>query len=354
MTRVLVFGMSNRKAGTETVINTLVSIAPREVVFDYITFEPMPDWPTATANGGDVIVLPNKHNSPIRYEIAIRKFFKQNAAKYDFVWSNLNILHNIDVLKLGYKYGIPRRILHAHNSMFSGKLHTRLLCAANRLFFDFYLTDRWACSSGAGRFFFGDKPFTLVPNAIQMSKYAYNEKARERLRRALNIDDKFVIGTVGSLVYQKNQELLIRCMPVLLSRNANAHLLIVGQGELEGGLRNLAISLGVDHCVTFTGQRKDVADLLSAFDVFAFPSHYEGFSVVLLEAQANGLPCVISNTIADDPVISEGCSIADVNDEAVWVEKLLCSSRKQCKLIPEKAQQYDLKYQAILLRELFS
>lgn len=353
MTRVLVWGMTNNKAGTEAVISNLVSLAPKQVIFDYLTFESLPNWPNVTANGGKVIQLPNKRTNYCQYKRAIREYFRDHADEYSILWSNLNILNNVDALKLASKYGIPKRILHAHNSRQDGKPHQRLLCALNKTVFDEWLTDRWACSPQSGKFFYGDKHFKLVPNAIEMSKYSFSSVARRRVREELGVEDKFVIGTVGRLAFQKNQELLVRCMPGLLKRRPDSHLVIVGQGELEQELKQLAEDEGVTASVSFVGTRNDIPEVLSAFDVFAFPSRYEGFSIVLLEAQANGLPCVISSTIADDPIISRGCRVVDINDEKEWASSLLDSSREHCELISDKAHNYDLSYQAETLRCLF-
>lgn len=354
MKRVLVWGMSNNKGGTEAVINNLVALAPKDVVFDFLAFEQLTNWPQIRLSGGESIILPNKRTNFQSYERAIKAFFRSSASRYDAVWTNLNILNNIDSLRLGCKYGIGRTILHAHNSVADGNLHQRVLCALNKPIFENYITDRWACSPQAGVFFFGSKPFKVIPNAIDMQRFAYSSQAREKLRDELGLNGKYVIGTVGNLVYQKNQKLLIRYLPAVLEKNPDTQLVLVGSGPLEKDLRNQALNLGVAQNVTFLGQRPDVPALLSAFDVFAFPSHFEGFSVALLEAQANGLPCVISSTIPDDPIVSEGCSVVDLGHEAAWVESLLYSSRDKCRLIPSKASQYDLDTQADTLKGLFA
>ena len=163
-----------------------------------------------------------------------------------------------------------------------------------------------------------------MPNAIDTAKFAYDPEARTALRKEFGIpQEAFVVGHVGRFTYAKNHTFLLKIFSELLKADQNAFLLLVGEGELEGQTRRQAQALGLQEKVLFTGARRDVNKLYSVMDVFCMPSHYEGMPVVAWEAQASGLPCVFSKTIAREAEKGGGHFIELQQGALVWAKELL-------------------------------
>ena len=157
---------------------------------------------------------------------------------------------------------------------------------------------RFACSKEAGDFLFGkDKPFEIFPNAIDCEQFRFSEEKRKEVRKALNIENCFVMGHIGRYEEQKNHRKLIEILKAVSEKRPNAILMSIGDGVLMDDVKTYSKELGVYDKVLFLGQRKDVSDLINAFDVFLLPSLYEGFGIVQIEAQANGLHCFSSQGV---------------------------------------------------------
>ena len=139
---------------------------------------------------------------------------------------------------------------------------------------------------------------TVIPNAIDIASFAFDPLVRERIRKELSIEGKTVIGHVGRFCYQKNQEFLLRIFNELQKNMPQAVLMLVGSGDDEAKIKQLADDMGIADKVLFLGVRKDVSNLYNAMDIFVLPSRFEGFGMVLLEAQASGLPCIASDKVS--------------------------------------------------------
>lgn len=156
-----------------------------------------------------------------------------------------------------------------------------------------------ACSPEAAEFMFthetvAAKRVDIVPNGIEVGKYGYDPRTREAIRRELKLEDKVVLGHVGRLAYPKNQAYLVELLAEYRKRRPNAVLMLIGEGDHKESLQALARERGVSDAVIFTGARTDVERYYQAMDVFLFPSFYEGFGMVLVEAQIAGLSCLAS------------------------------------------------------------
>ena len=145
----------------------------------------------------------------------------------------------------------------------------------------------------------------ILPNAIDPERFKFSEVSRKEIRKRYGIkDDDFVIGHVGRFYPQKNHDFLIDVFYEIRKQRANAKLLLLGDGPLQDKIRQKINSLGIADSVIFAGLQKDPAPFYSAMDVFCFPSLWEGLGIVLLEAQYNGLPCVVSEVIPKEVLIS--------------------------------------------------
>jgi len=174
-----------------------------------------------------------------------------------------------------------------------------------------YSTDLFGCSKEACEFLFGERCFNdnrvrIINNGIETENFVFNEEIRVKMREELGIKDStIVVGHVGRFSYPKNHDFLIDIFKKVNEKNRNTLLLLVGDGNLREAIERKVEYLGLSNRVIFAGIRSDVADVLQAMDIFVFPSLYEGLPVTLVEAQASGLPCVISDNITKQVQITD-------------------------------------------------
>lgn len=342
--RVLVWGLSNNRAGTEAVIYNYVSHLPN-VSFDFLCYEApenFHDLFDGTDNSYYVIPVKKKH--PIANWCALRSFMKEHSNEYSAVWANLNDLSNIDILVQAKRCGIPRRITHIHSAGLPDVFVTKFFSKLNYRKCLRLTTDRWACSKAAGDALYGSMAYRIIPNAVDAKGHAFDAAKRDEVRTRWGIKDRFVIGTVGRLSKEKNHRLLIDSLPEILIRHPDAVLMLVGDGALHNDLEDQARQLGVNNSVLFVGSQKDVQAYLSAFDVFAFPSLYEGLSLSLLEAQFNGLPCVVSDGVSREAFISTNLRVVSLDDEPAWSSAISDARRLPDSLDVERAQRFTFDY----------
>lgn len=185
-----------------------------------------------------------------------------------------------------------------------------------------------APSTKAAEFMFGKDCIKkgkahLLHNALDYDSFRFNEENRKRIREEMGLENACIIGHIGRFNKQKNHDFLIDIFKTISQKNENVRLVMVGVGELEEQIKNKVKSLQLEDKVVFLGLRSDVPNILSAFDVLLFPSFFEGMPNVVIEAQASGLPCVISDAItpeADITGLVKYCSLSESTD--VWAEKV--------------------------------
>lgn len=164
----------------------------------------------------------------------------------------------------------------------------------------------------------------ILHNAVDLAKFHFSAESRNRYRNEFGINDKFVVGHVGRFNSQKNHSFLIEIFAEILKIKPESVLLLVGDGELKDKIILKAEKLGISQNIIFTGVRSDVSEILSAMDVFVFPSFFEGMPNTVIEAQATGLSCVISDTITKDADITGLVRFASLsNDASAWADMAL-------------------------------
>ena len=255
---------------------------------------------------------------------------------------NFNNLSNIDALAAAARKGIPRRIAHVHSASYSGGIPQQMLSTLHKRQYGRYVTDRWACSKMAGEFFFGLDSFEVVPNAIDYGKFVFSPSARDVVRASLGVGDGLLLGTVGRLDKAKNQAHLISLTARIRAKRPNVQLLIVGEGPCENELRREARDLGIEDAVYVVGAQSDVGAYLSALDVFLFPSFFEGLGLSLIEAQVNGLPCIVSEGISPEATISSAVEMVPLGDAEQWCLSALRAARPAENSLSHR---YDLGFQ---------
>ena len=206
-------------------------------------------------------------------------------------------------LKAAKKAGIPVRIDHSHSNAAVHDVKLPLKLIMQKLFTR-YSTDLFACSEEAGKFAFKGKKFGIVQNAIDSQKFIADANIREEIRKALRVENKFVVGHVGRMQPEKNHDFLIDVFAELKKSKPDAELILVGTGPLEDKVKSKVVEKGLSDCVHFLGNRKDMNRIYQAMDVFVFPSLFEGLGIVAIEAQAAGVPIVCSEGLPPETDIT--------------------------------------------------
>lgn len=327
MTRILHTLSNMGVGGAEAfILNMYRNIDTSEVQFDFLlrgnnsTEENLRE---IEKYGGRVFITSEFPRHPLKNYREVKKILREN--KFDAVHIHANSFIYTFPLSLAYKRGIPARILHSHNTKPLGNnFILKIIHKMNISRLSKKITDRIACSREAGEWMFGGRDFTVVKNGINIDKFRFNEEKRRAVRREFNLDGKLVVGHIGRFSYQKNHAFLLGIFAEILKKNENAALFLVGGGELKDDITEKAKALGIEKHIIFAGIRTDVYDLLQAFDVFVFPSHFEGMPITLVEAQASGLSCVISDIITAEADVGGNITRKPLTDSAQsWAEAAL-------------------------------
>jgi glycosyltransferase EpsF len=254
-------------------------------------------------NGHQVYYMPSLSLKNIsKYVDFWDAFFQEH--KYDIVHSHFNQIDYI-VFKLAKKYGVKECISHSHNTRLSvvwwKAIRNYFMCYPARR-----VATKWAaCSNLAGEAFYGKKFINnpksfLIHNAVDTEKFHYDSKKRDCIRRKLGLQEKFIIGNIGSFKRQKNKMFLLDILDNLIKKDSNLCLLNIGDGEERLAFEQKMRDMKLDKFVVMTGTVNNPNEYLQAMDVFVLPSLYEGLPVVGIEAQTAGLPCVFSDNITKE------------------------------------------------------
>lgn len=316
--------------------------------------------------GGHIYVLPKmKLYNYGAYRQAIKKFFKEH---HEFVAVHGHMTSTAGIyLPIAKQYGIPRTIAHARSAGVDKGLKglaTRMM----RLGLADKAEDCFACSKEAAVSVFGQSAYdkgkvTLFPNAIDPDKFAYSEQKRRYIRDELGIGEKFVVGHVGRFHHSKNHEYLARVFASFYEKyrqlsGREAVLLLLGEGGLMEPIRELCRELGIGKNVIFAGNRGDVEAYYNAMDLFCFPSRFEGLPGTVVEAQASGLPCFVSDRVTGEVGITELVRYESIDESPeCWADLMLEKAmhldkrRSYAKEIAEAG--FDVKRQAQKLQEYY-
>lgn len=343
------------RGGLETMImNYYRNIDRSKVQFDFLTHRNERwDYDDEIERlGGKIYHLPKLNPFNPKYLNALDNFFKKHK-EYKIVHCHQDCLSGI-VLKYAKKNGVPFTIAHSHNANQDKNLKylVKLIAKKNICKYSDYL---FACGKEAGEWMFKTSDFEILNNAIDTKRYIYNEEKSLEMKEKLGVTDKFVIGHVGRFRPQKNHSFIIDIFKEVCEKEANSILLLVGDGPLEDEIKKKVHDLGLEDKVKFLGSRDDVNDLMQAMDVFMLPSLYEGFGIVLIEAQASGLKCVISESIPTDAIISKKVKQLSLDEDiSSWAKEILCSKSERKEGIEDiEKSKYDIKSNAKWLENFY-
>lgn len=268
--------------------------------------------------GGRIYRVPPMNPLKGSYWKALEDFF--SSYPYEIVHCHLNYKSGI-VLAAAKKAGVPVRIAHAHTASMSAGF-SKLARILMKPLIPVTATHYLACSRNAGDAIFGSKPCGILPNALNAKTLRFDEQTRGRVRDELGLGDAFTLMHVGRFTGEKNHAFLLDAFAELLKQEPQAVLLLAGDGPLRPEMERKAAQLP-EGSVRFLGVRGDIPELLQAADVFVFPSVFEGLPVTMIEAQAAGLPCVKSDTITDECVVTDLVTSLPITDPALWAREIL-------------------------------
>ena len=351
--------------GVEAVItNYYEHIDVNRVQFDFVVHNDNPVDITAAveARGGKVYKVTPYMKNIFAFTKEIYQIINQEH--YTIVHANMNTLSVFSLLA-AWLAGAKIRILHNHSSSVPSETGRNIMKVILRPLAKLFANRYFACSRSAAIWMYGEKcvdagKVTLINNAVDLAKYRFNIEKREKLRRQLGLTDRFVIGHVGRFVYPKNHQFLINIFYEVQKLNPQARLVLIGNGPLRPVIEAQVRKLHIGDKVTFLGLRSDVQDLYNALDLFVLPSYYEGLPVVGVEAQANGLPMMVSDRVTHELCLTDIIQFKRLEDGAEsWAESInkyslngTVLSRKDTFNLMTKSG-YNIRQAAAFLEDLY-
>jgi glycosyltransferase involved in cell wall biosynthesis len=258
--------------------------------------------------------------------------------------------------------GVKKRIAHHHQAYATSlSCHSGLragiacfakvvLCSIMRVPCKLFATHWLACGEAAaingwGRNAVKNGKVTILPNAIDPERFMFNKSARQEIRAKYGIaEDDFVIGHVGRFFPEKNHKFIIELFSKYSQNHCNCKLLLVGNGPLQTEIQELAKQKGLDDKVIFAGLQKDVVGHYCAIDVLLLPSTREAFPMTLVEAQYNGLSCLVSAVVPKETAITDKVYPLSIDDTRLWCEKLSSLSKICDREHPQiKSERFDIR-----------
>ncbi len=302
--------------------------------------------------GGRVYELPRLTKNPVANLRGIRKIVREN--RYPVV-----IRHTPTALiapqLLAAKRGGAAVVCHSHNETDPKKFAH----AVGRAMMKRMDIGRFACSERAGRWMFGKKDFQIVHNAVDIEKYRFDPEKRAAIREEFSLGERHLYGHVANFIRSKNHTYLMKIYAGIAGLDEDAAFVCIGDGELRSGVEEEAKALGIGDRVIFTGVRFDTDAWMSAMDVLIFPSLFEGLPLTLIEAQAAGLPCLISEAVTKDALVTEGLiAWESVEEEPLkWAKKAVQMAgrvwSRECQRESIARHGYDIRSLAKWYEEYF-
>lgn len=299
-------------------------------------------------------------------KIRMKNVFKQmHRLKKIIKGYNIDIIHThtyynsmIPVL-VAHNCKLNKIIVHAHSTLseINPTILKKLYYKISKLIINKYSTDLIACGKEAGDSIYYKK-YEIIENGINLNNFYFKKEIYAKKRKELNISlDTTVIGHVGRFCEAKNHKFILEIFAEYLKINSNAILLLIGDGPLKNDIVELAQQLKILSHIKILSKRYDVNELYSAMDLFIFPSLYEGIPLVLIEAQANGLPIIASNKIDKDVNISKKVIFKPLNyaSKKEWVAIIENEKGKRynCKKTLESSA-YNMKKNIDIIEKKYS
>ena len=364
--------------GSEQVVLNYCS-RMHDIHFDLLyQYEPNPQILERFREAGiNCIQIPDKVHHPLKHLWTMFRIFRNG--NYDVVHSHLDWFMNSYVCFLAMLAGVKKRIAHHHQAytvsqpsrsgcnvtpdLFRGGIAYFIkttLCSVMRIPCKLFATHWLACGEAAAINGWGantvkNGKVTILPNAIDPELFKFCESARREIRAKYGItDDDFVIGHVGRFFLEKNHKFIIELFSEYSQLHNRCKLLLVGNGPLQTEIQDFVKQKGLENKVVFAGLQKDVVSFYCAMDVLLLPSTREAFPMTLVEAQYNGLPCVVSEAVPRETAITDNVYPLSIDDIKPWCERLgsmeLAVDREQPQI---KSGRFDIRNCYKMLESLY-
>lgn len=342
------------------IMNVYRNIDRSKIQFDFLLHKKDGNrfLPEIQCLGGVVYFVPARNKGVFHNKVALNSFFKTHP-EYKVVHQHESSLSYIEPLIAARHNGVPIRIIHSHSSRMSNSIMHRILHIVNAWRVHRVATHFLACGCMAGRWFYSQSKikdgFTVVLNAISLRDFQFDEQIRKEVRCELGLCNEKVYCHIGRFDSVKNHSFLIDVFYELVKLESGAKLVLVGTGPLMEEVRRKSDSLGLHENIMFLGLRKDVNRILQAVDAVILPSIYEGFPLTAIEAQAAGLPFVMSDSVSSEALIKSNTLALSLDQTPkYWASCIV----KNVKRIPDNAEMYkngfDIANTVMVLTNIYS
>ncbi|NLK66989.1 MAG: glycosyltransferase family 1 protein [Campylobacteraceae bacterium] len=344
---IYLVGLMNGGGVESVIMNYALNLDRDKFEFVFLTSESSTRVPYEKIKSlnAELILLPDYYKAKKEY---IKKLFEVLKKNRDAIF-HCNYLSPLPFFIAKFA-GVKNIIAHSHAFQervnFKHKIRRFLVSSfANRYF---------ACGQKAGEYVFKNKPFAIINNAINLERFKFSENTRESLKKELNLEDKIVIGHIGRFSFEKNHKFLLDIFKKVLDKNPSFHLVLVGDGELFSEAKEQAKSLEIYENISFIGNSDKANEYYNSFDIFVLPSLHEGFGMVLVEAQANGLKCLASTGVSKETQILSNLEFLELDSE-IWSEKILNANlkREENSLEMVKNRGFDIATEAKKLEQIY-
>lgn len=343
-------------------MNVYNNIDREKVQFDFVvTPEEKKDlYEQVEQMGGRIFVCPKytgkNHFAYCRWW---NDFFEEHP-EYHVIHGHVRSTASI-YLKIAKKYGLVT-IAHSHSTS-NGSGISAIVKNIMQLPIRHTADYLFACSDKAGKWLYGEKAtkqpnYRMIPNGVDLKRFAFHEEKRRQMRNQLKItEDTFVVGHIGRITVPKNHQFLVELFAAYHKENPKSRLLLVGDGELFEAVQQQCTQLGIREAVIMVGSKTNTEDYYQAMDLFVFPSLWEGLPVSVVEAQANGLICLLSDVITRDVDLTDQVKYLSLNEKSRWINEIARACPKpRTAASPEnmkKLQPFDASVVAKQLQDFY-
>lgn len=367
--KILQFTVASSKGGrTQYVLNLWRHINRSKFVCHFITFSESLDFEKELiVDGGRVFYI--KNYPEVNKEGFISELRAILNNNYDVIEIHTSFWKDTIVEELAKEAGIKRIIIHGHSTGITQITANNRdkeeglfakHCEVKNHISDGIATDFWACSEASANWLYRpmipDEKIRIIHNTIDTNKFRFKREHREEARRRIGWEHCFVFGYVGRLEPLKNLRFLLDAFMLAQSEYDNIRLILVGDGSERKALEEYSHKLGLDMHIHFAGQRNDTNYYYQMMDCFLLPSFFEGFSLVLLEAQCSGLKCIISPNIPMDACLTKSIIRVDISNAVVWARAMLSNIseyRREDNVTLLKEKGFDTNTQMGLIEQLY-
>lgn len=335
MIRVLHYVGNMKRGGMETfIMNLYRQIDRSQIQFDFaIHGENAGDFKEEILSlGGNFYYFSQMRKNPLKYRMEWRTFWRNNKNRYSAFHMHTNSLANTIALEEAAKANIPIRIIHSHSSMANrGNLQwiNNILQKYHQRKIPQLATHLFSCSDKAAEWLFGgtsigNMSVIQINNGVDIEKFRYDENKRKKIRLEFALNNFKVIGHIGTFLPVKNHQFIIDIVEQAYKQDNSVRCVLIGTGPLLEEMKKTVYQKKLENIIMFLGVRSDVADFLSAMDIFIMPSLFEGLPVSLIEVQANGLPSLISDSITQNVKLKDNVHYMALSDpKENWAGKVL-------------------------------